>query len=51
MARKLSREIERNAVPQGGFVLPNVKSDRAPLIDALPHLHRYFMLLFQKPRT
>lgn len=33
-------------VLQGGFVVAKARGDRAPLLDAIAHLRRYFHLLF-----
>lgn len=36
-------------VVQGGFVLAKAAGNRTPLLDAIAHLKRYFVLLFGKP--
>ena len=38
-------------VVQGGFILSKAENDRAPLLDAIAHLKRYFALLFAKEPT
>ncbi len=40
--------VYTQTVIQGGFVLCKAQGDRAPLLDALEHLKRYFVLLFRR---
>jgi TetR/AcrR family transcriptional repressor of nem operon len=43
-----SLALYTQTVLQGGFVMSKAQGDRAPLLDAIAHLKRYFIYLFGK---